>query len=740
MTEVHEGTATADADAIFTVPASYAQERVWFTAALSAGQPLFNVVDGVTLPPGTDAATARAALGTVVGRHEALRTTLRLDDGQLYQDVHPTVPVDLPVTDLTGLDEAAKARARADAVAEYARIDLPMDGLPLWRARLLRVDQDGWWLLFVGHHVILDGTALLNLRAEMIEVCAAAAESRPPRLPELPIQYADYAVWERDRLAGPRMAELLEYWQGKLAGLPTVHSLTTDHPRPPVRTFAGADVRLDVPAWLWTALPEVTRSASASPFMVLLAAFAAVLHRVGGSDDIVVGLPVAGRERAELQPLLGMFVNMLVLRIDVSGDPSLLTLVGRVRQTVLDALDHQDMPFQKMVEAAAPRRQPGVAPLYQITFNHLPTGRGEAFGAAADELALEVAGEQLRLEYNSALFEAATAHRLADRYLRLLTAAVAEPRARLSDLPVMTDAERDQVVAGWNATEAPVRAVTLPELFTAQARRTPDAPAVTDGSTRLSYAALDAASDAVAHRLRRHGVGSESVVAVYQARSSQLIVGLLGVLKAGAAYLPLDPDYPAERLAYMLADAGAAVLLADELPAEFEPPGTVLPLSGVDPVGADGSPSVAHPERPAGPDNSAYVIYTSGSTGRPKGVVNTHAGIVNRLDWMQQAFHLGPDDSVLHKTPIGFDVSVWEIFWPLLVGARLVLARPGGHRDPTYLHELIERERITTVHFVPSMLEAFLATASGDDLAGCATLRRIVCSGEELPLDLARRT
>jgi amino acid adenylation domain-containing protein len=737
VTDVETEVEAADADDLFVVPASYAQERVWFTDQLSAGRPLFNVVDRIILPPGADDGTARAALAEVVDRHETLRTTLRLDDGTLCQVIHPALAVDLPVTDLTGLPADARDRACTDAIAEYARTDLPIDGYPLWRARLLRLDATTWWLLLVAHHAVVDGTALLNLRAEVLELCAAAVAGRAPELPELSVQYADFTVWERERLGGDggssgtgtgRMAELLAYWRDTLAGLPAVHSLATDRPRPAVRAFAGADARREVPAQVWAALPELTRAAAASPFMVLLSAFAAALHREGGGDDIVVGLPVAGRDRSEVAPLLGMFVNMLVLRIDVSGDPPFRELVRRVRRTVLDAWEHQDMPFQKLVEDLAPAREPGVPPLYQITFNHLPSGRGSAFGVAADDLALEVAGTEVRLEYDTALFDDATAQRLADRYLRLLTAAVADPDTRIGDLPVATPDELAQVLHGWNDTGAPEPATTLHDLVAAQARRSPDAVAVVDEDGALTYAELAAAVDAVARRLAAHGAGPETVVAVYAPRSTALVTGLLGVLKAGAAYLPLDPDHPAERLAFMLADAGAPLVLADELPPGADGNATVLPLSEKDTPGTT--------PRAAAPGNAAYVIYTSGSTGRPKGVVNTHAGIVNRLRWMQDAYALGPSDTVLHKTPIGFDVSVWEIFWPLTVGARVVLARPGGHRDPGYLREIMARHRVTTVHFVPSMLDAFL---TGVDDVELPALARIVSSGEELPLDLARR-
>ncbi|MEU4440156.1 non-ribosomal peptide synthetase/MFS transporter [Micromonospora chalcea] len=719
-------------DDVYTVPASYAQERVWFTAQLSPGQPLFTMTDAVTLPAGAGPEQALAALRTVTDRHEAMRTTLRLHDGRLYQDIHSTVPVELPVTDLSALPEPERDAARARIVAEYAGLDLSMDAAPLWRGRLLRLDPDTWWLLFAGHHVVLDGTSLLHLRAELTELCAAAVAGRAPDLPELPIQYADYAAWERDRLDGPRWDELRDYWRETLTGLPAVHALTTDRPRPATLTFDGADVRRTLPGDVTAALPELSQQAAATPFMVQLAAYVALLHRLSGSDDVVVGMPVAGRDRAELEPLLGMFMNMLVLRVDVSGDPPFLTLVRRVRRVVLDAWDHQDMPFQKLVEELAVRRDPGVPPLYQLTFHHLPTGRGEAFGGAMDDLSLEIAGDELRLEYRTALFERAAMEAFADRYLLLFAAAVAAPRTRVSALPVMPDTEHAAVVTGWNATAAPVRRTTLAELFDAQARRTPDAVALVDGDTRMTYAQLSDAAEQVASRLVAHGVGPESVVAIHEPRSRRLIAGLLGIHRAGAAYLPLDPDHPPQRLAFMLADAGAGVLLADELPDGLTVPGTVLPLTAPDRPRATGGTA-------AGPGNAAYVIYTSGSTGRPKGVVNEHAAIVNRLDWMQDAFALGPDDAVLHKTPIGFDVSVWEVFWPLLVGARLVLAAPGGHRDPAYLRELIERERVTTVHFVPSMLDAFLSTADPAGPARCGSLRRIVCSGEELPADLARR-
>jgi amino acid adenylation domain-containing protein len=723
--------------------ASFAQERVWLASQRQPGSPLYTLVGLISLPFRVEAADVEAALREVVRRHEALRTCFRVDGGTLVQVVHDTVPVEAARLDLSGLPPAEREERLARLHADEGRVPIPLDRAPLWRARLLRFAEADWRLIVAAHHAAFDATSFVNLWAELTELCRAVADGRTARLPELPIQYADYAVWQRQRYSGEALDGHLRYWRERLAGLPAVHAVPTDRPRPAVPSRAGDEVRFDLPDDVTARVEELARQHRASPFMVLLAAWAALLSRLSGQADVVVGVPVAGRDLPELAPLIGMFVNQVVVRVDAAGEPSFAELLGRVRDTVLDAWEHQDTPFQLVVEALAPARERSVAPLYQIGFNYVPrSGIGDSHGAAEDDLMLDLGRREGRLEYATDLFDAATARVIAGRYLRLLAAAVRDPGTILSGLELLDPGERALVVRTWNATAADYPAeATLHELVAAQAARTPEATAVIFEGERLSYADLDARAERLSGILRGWGVGPETLVGVCAERSPELVVGLLGVLKAGGAYVPLDPEYPAERLAFMLADAAVPVLLTQRRLLGRLPASTARVLVLDNPAAMAGRQEP--PGAPAGarvlPENMAYVIYTSGSTGRPKGVANTHRGIVNRLVWMQHAYRLGPDDVVLQKTPASFDVSVWEFFWPLLAGARLVLARPGGHRDPAYLRELIVRERVTTAHFVPSMLAVFLAEEGEDGAERCGSLRRVICSGEELPVALARR-
>ncbi|HEX7243606.1 MAG TPA: amino acid adenylation domain-containing protein, partial [Longimicrobiaceae bacterium] len=465
--------------------------------------------------------------------------------------------------------------------------------------------------------------------------------------------------------------------------------------------------------------------------------------------------PIAGRTRLETEPLIGFFVNTLVLRTDLSGEPTFGELVGRVRETTLGAYAHQEIPFERLVEELAPERSLAHTPLFQamlvlqneergglrmgeVEMETLAAGGGEiakfdlTLGLVEDEW-----GVRGSLSYRAELWDRATMERMAEHFARLLEGAVRSPSVPVGELPLLGVEERARVVEGWNATDVafPAAAVPLHRLVEAQAARTPEAVAVVFEEEALTYGELDARAGRLAVRLRGLGVGAETRVAVCAERSTELVVALLGVLKAGAAYVPVDPEYPAERVAYMLDDSAAPVLLTQgrlcgRLP-EFA--GEVVLLDGGE-VGAAEPTSTALPAESA--ETLAYVIYTSGSTGRPKGAMNTHRGIVNRLLWMQAEYGLTREDVVLQKTPFSFDVSVWELFWPLMVGARLVVARPGGHREPEYLREVIEREGVTTLHFVPPMLEEFL---EGGKASRCASVRRVVCSGEALPYALVER-
>ncbi|MFC7615194.1 amino acid adenylation domain-containing protein [Actinokineospora soli] len=472
--------------------------------------------------------------------------------------------------------------------------------------------------------------------------------------------------------------------------------------------------------------------------MVFHAALAALLTRLGAGTDLPVGTPVAGRSDAALADLVGFFVNTLVLRADTAGDPSFRALLDRVRAADLAAFDHADLPFERLVELLSPERSQARHPLFQVMLVHndAASARPALPGVTATPIPVDTGvakmdltvtlverlGDDERvqgfLEFSADLFDRATAQGIADRYARLLAALVGDPDAPIGAADVLTAAERHAVLDGWNDTAVDIPATTLPALFAAQVERTPHATAVVFEGRRVTYADLDAAANRLAHRLVERGAGRDTVVAVRLARSVELVVALYAVHKAGAAYLPVDPDYPADRIAFMLDDARPAFVVDADAFADLD----TLP---------DTPPAVA-----ARPDDAAYVIYTSGSTGRPKGVVVTHRAIVNRLLWMQDAYRLTDADRVLQKTPSSFDVSVWEFFWPLLTGAALVVAAPEGHKDPEYLARLIRAEGVTTVHFVPSMLRAFLAEPTAAD---CDGLRLVVCSGEALPADLAAR-
>ena len=737
------------------VPLSYAQERLWFMEQFAPGTAAYGVPLLIRLGPSADADALRLTLAELARRHESLRMRF-----PATPDGRPTVVVDPPGPVCLVECELADEAAAAAAVAAAATHPFDLATGPLLRAHLFRPAGGGEHLLLLDlHHIVTDGWSNEILLAEFAELYRSARAGEPARLAPVALGYGDYAGWQREQLAGPGARRDLEYWTRQLAGLPALE-LPTDAPRPATQTFHGAWHRFRLEPDLVAALAELGREHRATLFMTLLAGYQALLYRYTSQGDFAVGSPVAGRARPELDRVVGMFVTMLALRARLDDDPCFDQLVARARDTVLDGLSHQDVPFERVINELGLVRDVTRSALFQVMLvlqNYdLRDGPGAADPPAGPDVAwqpvdlpatrfdLELhayasadGALQCRFVYNTALFHPATIERLATHLRTLLADAVARPHARVGELRLFDDAQRGELAA-WNATGAPEPAgANLVSLVAAAVRRSPHTAAVTDERGTLSYAELDAAADRVARTLRAAGVGVESVVAVCAERSTELVTGLLGVLKAGAAYLPLDPEYPVQRLAHMLADSGAALVLTqrrlrDRLPETAAP--VLLLDAAADPTAVD-PPPMTIPSAAA-----AYLLYTSGSTGRPKAVVNTHRGIVNRLAWMQTEFDLGVEDVVLQKTPAGFDVSVWEFFWPLMTGARLVLARPGGHRDPAYLRELIAAQGVTTVHFVPSMLAAFLADLGpdGGDAASLRSLRRIVCSGEELPVALAR--
>ncbi|WP_349368674.1 amino acid adenylation domain-containing protein [Salinarimonas sp.] len=725
-------------------PLSFAQERLWFLEQLSGAGGAYNVPLALRLEGALDRAALRGAMTALAQRHEILRTRYREGGGRPVQIVDPQAAIPLVEHDLRSLDEPARERARIDAMRREA--ETPFDltaGLPA-RAALLRLDEQDHVLLVTLHHVASDAWSLNVLVREFGAIYTALARGEPATLPALPIQYADYALWQRERLDGPTLQRQLAWWTQRLQNAPGL-TLPTDRPHPPRFDPTGARLAFTLPEPATRALKRLAHEEGATLFMALLSGLSVLLGRHAGQEDVVIGSPVANRSRPETAGLIGPLLNTLALRTRFSGRTSFRDLLRRVRRETLDAYANMDLPFEQLVEALAPERRTDRHPVFQAMLSLEQPSETQALPGLRSrflaqprittkfDLTLFVtdAGTQLtgRLEYATALFDRETVERLSEGLTALLGEAAARPEAPVGSLAVMPEQERRRVVATFNATrdETIETAVRVDDLVLAQARRSPAATAVRCGTRSLAYAELEEAAQALAVRLSRAGVGRGAVVGVCLERCLELPAALLGILRAGAAYLPLDPELPPERLRFMARDAGCAAVV------------TTRALSGTAPEeGArlllDEPESDPRAPRPAdaggGPLDPAYVIYTSGSTGRPKGVVVPHAGVVNRLVWMQRQYGLGPHDRVLQKTPLGFDVSVWELFAPLIAGAELVMARPGGHRDPGYLAEEIARSGVTVLHFVPSMLRQYAATAPARD-----GVRLVVASGEALGAD-----
>ncbi len=738
-------------------PLSFAQERLWFMEQFAPGTLAYVNTALVRLRGELDPAALQGALDAVAARHEALRTRIRTTDlGEPVAHVEPAAGIPLRVVDLDPGANGGDGERRAHELAtEEARRPFDLAAGPLLRALLVRLDAEDHVLLLAAHHAVTDGWATETLIGEVVEHHRALRAGTAPAVPELPVQYGDYACWQRQRLAGGALDGDVSYWAAQLAGLPPL-DLPADRPRPASQSFDGASHRFWLDADLTGAVAGLGRSCGATLFMTLLAAYHTLLARYSGQWDFAIGSPVAGQTRPELRHLVGMFVNMLTLRLRSAPEITFLELQATARHTVVEALAHQELPFEQIVNQLGVERDVSRSPLFQASFALLnyrmrdhslagPGGPGLSVAWEPLELpaarfdldlqAVEVQGRLLcKLTYGTALYTEPTIARMAGHLGTLLRSIVERPDAPLAGLPLLGPEERTLVVEGWNATAADVdEAATLTGLVEAQVARTPAATAVVFEDERLTFAELDARANRVAHGLRRQGVGPEVLVGVCAERSLELVVGLLGVLKAGGAYVPLDPDYPPDRLAFMIGDAAAPVLLTQRHLAGRLPATDVAVLLLDDPAAWAGEPDAGLPQL-AAPASAAYVIYTSGSTGRPKGVPNTHRAICNRLDWMQRTYRLTAGDVVLQKTPASFDVSVWEFFWPLLAGARLVLVRPGGHRDGAHLRDVIVERGVTTAHFVPSMLATFLAE---DGVESCTSLRRVICSGEELPPPVA---
>jgi amino acid adenylation domain-containing protein len=732
-------------------PISVMQQGIWFLEQLRPGNPAYLIPAAVRIRGPLDTALLRQAVNGVVARHESLRTTFESRDGRPVQVVRPALEIALPEVDLRGT--ALDGDELADRTAAALREPFDLTTGPLLRLALLRLDTDDCVLGVAMHHLVSDGWSVGVLLGELSTRYAALVAGERPDLPELPVQYGDYAVWQQDWLRREDLSADLTWWRRHLAGAPAVLDLPTDRPRPAVQGFRGAAHPFELPEPVLTALGALGKEHGATTYMALLAVFGVLLRRYSGQDDVVIGVPMANRDRAEVEPLIGFFVNTLPVRVDLTGDPDFTELLYRVRDACLGGYAHQRVPFEKVVEELKPARDLSRPPVFQVGLSYqsdpLPTLA--LAGVEFERLPLRAQGARFDLElqffnrdgglsgwfeYDRDLFEATTIARLAEHFRRLVELVVDQPDSPVDQLSLLAADERRQVLAlsrgedrrwpgaGW-----------VHEQIAAQARRTPELPALRFADRTVSYGELLRRADGLARRLRGAGVGPGVLVGLVLERSVELVVSLLAIWRAGGAYVPVDPELPAGRVALMLGDADPAVVLTQRaLAGKLSWEGSLWYADEL--LRQPDDPAADEPATPVRGTDVAYVIYTSGSTGQPKGVPNTFAGIRNRLLWMQDTYRLGPDDRVLQKTPYSFDVSVWEFFWPLMTGATLVVARPGGHRDGRYLVETIRAEQVTTVHFVPSMLQAFLREP---DVADCASLRRVICSGEALSRELQDR-
>ena len=743
-------------------PLSFAQQRLWFIAQLEPGTTTYNIPLVLELRGSLDVSALEAAVSQIIRRHETLRTTFVARGSLPVQRIEPPSPRSIAVVDLRALEPAAReTEARRLAVEDGGRpFDLARG--PLLRMTLLRLETETYHLLLTAHHIVIDGWSLEVFFRELLTLYPAFAAGEPASLPPLPVQYADVSEWQRLRLEGEALEAHLEPWRRRLAGVPEL-DLPTDYPRPSLAASRGAVVSRVLAPELTSGLQALSRRQGVTLFMTLLAGFAALLARYSGQDDIAVGVPVAGRTRPEMEPLLGLFVNTLVLRTSLAGDPTGRELLHRVREVALEAYTHQEVPFERLVQALQPVRDSGRNPLFQVLFNMVEVRtplRSELAGLALSVVSTEqlVAAYDLsakfdlslnawsldgtvglRLVYNAQLFAPSTMERLLHHLERLLTGLVTMPETPVAALPLLDDAERERMLVHWNDTRSEFPDDRgLHELFEAAAARTPDAIAITFEEATLTYRALNERANRVAHRLRSMGVGSEVVVGLCVERSLEMVIGLLGILKAGGAYMPLDPDLPRQRLGFMLADAGVRVLVTQQR-LQDRLPGAEAVLC-LDDGGMTGEPTV-NPSSGAGPDTLAYVLYTSGSTGQPKGTMVEHRSLVNYVTWVNRCLLTAPVETIPTVFKFTFDGSLKQLFAPLLSGRSVWVLPDDVAVDPEALLRRIGGRAGVALNCVPSLWRAMLdALAAGAPRPPAGSLVSVMLGGESMTAELVARS
>ncbi|TDR39584.1 non-ribosomal peptide synthase protein (TIGR01720 family)/amino acid adenylation domain-containing protein [Pseudomonas brenneri] len=729
------------------MPQSLAQNRLWITWQLDPHSSAYTIPGALRLRGELDEDALQASFAQLIQRHEALRTRFYERDGQGYQRVDAQREFAVQVIDLRDLPVAEREARAAQIREDEARTQFDLEQGPLLWVTLVRLDDEDHQLLVTMHHIIADGWSLNVLIDEFSRLYAAASQGQTLALPALAVQYADYGSWQRQWLAEGEGQRQLAYWQRQLGDEHPTLNLATDHPRSAQQRHSASRYSVRLDADLGAAIRQTAQAHQATPFVLLLAAFQSLLHRYSGQRDIRIGVPNANRGRHETQGLIGFFINTLVLRAEVDARLPFSELLAATRLAATEAQAHQDLPFEQLLEAFPQAREQG---LFQVMFNHQQrdlSALRRLPGLLAQELPwhsreakfdLQLHSEEdrsgrlsLSFDYADELFDASTIQRLAAHLVSLLQAVCAQPQQALGDIPLLNANEHAQQRTWSEAPCAPAQHLVPEQLNQHSDERT----ALVWQDASLTFGQLHTQANRLAHYLRDKGVGPDVCVAIAAERSPQLLIGLLAILKAGGAYVPLDPDYPADRLAYMLADSGVQLLLTQTHLLQQLPVAEGVSVIAMDSLKLDSWPTQA-PGLHLDPDNLAYVIYTSGSTGQPKGVGNTHGALAERLQWMQATYQLDESDVLMQKAPISFDVSVWECFWPLITGCRLVLAGPGEHRDPHRIAQLVQEHGVTTLHFVPPLLQLFVDEPLA---AKCTSLRRVFSGGEALPAELRNR-
>ncbi|MFL6284241.1 MAG: amino acid adenylation domain-containing protein [Pyrinomonadaceae bacterium] len=740
------------------LPLSYAQRRLWFIDRLQGSSTEYNLPEALRLLGPLDDDALGRAIQTIVARHESLRTRFEESGGEPVQIIEPEVRIELPVEDLSALTEEERSRRVREALRREAAEPFDLARGPVVRVRLLKLGEEEHVLLRTLHHIASDGWSQGVFNRELMLLYEAFQAGRDNPLPPLRVQYADFALWQRRWLEGDALGEGVVYWREQLGGAPEHLDLPTDRPRPPMQTFAAETYKLSLPAAQLAALKRLSREHQATLYMTLLSAFAVLLSRHSGQEDIVVGSPIANRQESRLEELIGFFVNTLVMRVRVKPSASFAELLSEVRRTALEAYQHQDVPFERLVEELSPERSLNQTPLFQVMFalQNAPEVAHQLAGLTVERLASDVPTVHFDMEvhaverggalevywvYNRDLFDQWRVEQLADHYGRLLEALIADADQAVGRVRLLGDEERHRLLCGGEPEAEETLHTTLPEWFEQQAARDSQAIAVTFDAGKLTYGELNERANRLAHNLIERSIGPEDLVALALPRSAEMVVGVLAVLKSGAAYLPLDPEYPAERLKLMLEDAAPACVLTNAEMAPRLPAGAPLVLlDGAETVAAlrdspQGNPRLGDEAARLMPHNAAYVIYTSGSTGRPKGVVVTHQNVVRLMKTTERRFDFGPDDVWTLFHSYAFDFSVWEMWGALLYGGRLVVVPYIVSRAPADFLRLLAEQRVTVLNQTPTAFYQLMqADREGHADGEALSLRYVIFGGEALDL------